>query len=133
MNTIKSTAMKIRSSYLITIIISMILASCYNDKADLLYPSLNNNCDTITAVSYNQKIVPILQQYCYSCHIGTSPSGGIAMGTYETDTLIALNGKLYGTISYSSGYSPMPAGTAKLSDCQIAIIRQWIDSNTPNN
>lgn len=55
------------------------------------------------------------------------------MGTYETDKAIALNGKLYGTITYANGYSPMPEGMGRLSDCQIAIIKKWIDNNTPNN
>lgn len=41
-------------------------------------------------------------------------AGGIAMGTYETDKAIALNGKLYGTITYANGYSPMPEGIGRL-------------------
>ena len=109
------------------------LSSCYYDKADLLYPLSASPCDTVTAISYSQKVVPMFQQYCYGCHSGGSPSGGIAMGTYETDKALALNGKLYGTITYANGYSPMPEGMGRLSDCQIAIIKKWIDNNTPNN
>ena len=109
------------------------LSSCYYDKADLLYPLSASPCDTVNAISYSQKVVPMFQQYCYGCHSGGNPSGGIAMGTYETDKAIALNGKLYGTITYANGYSPMPEGMGRLSDCQIAIIKKWIDNNTPNN
>lgn len=87
----------------------------------------------MAAVSYSQHVVPLLQQYCYSCHLGSSPSGGIEMGTYATDKAIALNGKLYGTISYSSGFSPMPEGEPKLADCQINIIKRWVDDGAANN
>ena len=45
------------------------------------------------------------------------------MGTYAADKAIAQNGKLYGTINHSSGYVPMPEGAAKLSNCQIAVIK----------
>lgn len=106
-------------------------SSCYYDKADTLYPS--KTCDTSGTISYTQKVVPLLQQQCYSCHSGGSPSGGIAMGTYTTDKAIAVNGKLYGSISHASGYSPMPQGAAKMTDCQLATIKKWIDSGSPNN
>lgn len=55
------------------------------------------------------------------------------MGTYTTDKAIAVNGKLYGSISHASGYSPMPQGAAKMTDCQLATIKKWIDSGSPNN
>ena len=80
-----------------------------------------------------KKVVPLLQQYCYSCHTGSFPSGNQLMGTYTADKAMALNGKLYGTIAHAAGYSPMPQGMAKLSNCQIAVIKKWIDSGTLNN
>jgi hypothetical protein len=123
--------MKIKGMYFLPAILAIITnSSCYNDKADLLYPS---TCDTVSVISYSQKVVPLLQQYCYSCHSGGSPSGGISMGTYDTDKAIAVNGKLYGSIVYASGYVPMPQGGTRLSDCEIAIINKWINTNTPNN
>lgn len=127
--------MKILISTFITVIIVAFISSCYYDKEDLLYGGANNlGCaDTTGSISYAQKIVPVLQQYCYSCHTGSFPSGGILMGTYTADKTIAQNGKLYGTINYSSGYSPMPKGTPKLSSCQIIMIKKWIDSGMLNN
>lgn len=123
--------MKIKGMYFFPAILAIItFSSCYNDKADLLYPS---TCDTVSVISYSQKVVPLLQQYCYSCHTGGSPSGGISMGTYATDKAIAVNGKLYGSIVYASGYVPMPQGGTRLSDCEIAIINKWINANTPDN
>lgn len=107
------------------------LSSCYYDKADVLYPN-TSNCDT-SAVSYNKQLVPLFQQQCYGCHDASSASGGIVMGTYAADKAIALNGKLYGSVSYASGYSPMPQGGAKMTACQIASIQKWIAAGSPNN
>ncbi|HMU47774.1 MAG TPA: hypothetical protein PKC72_15490 [Chitinophagaceae bacterium] len=127
--------MKIFISLLISAIVLAFISSCYFDKEDLLYGGANNaGCaDTTGSVSYAQKVVPVLQQYCYSCHTGGFPSGGILMGTYNADKTIAVNGKLYGSINHSSGYSPMPKGMPKLSNCQIIMIKKWIDTGMLNN
>jgi hypothetical protein len=120
----------------ILIISSVIfISSCFYDKEDLLYGSTNSGpcTDSTVIVSYSQKVVPILQQQCYSCHTGSFPSGGIVMGTYTTDKAIGQNGKLYGSVNYSSGFSPMPKGMPKMNNCQIAIIKKWIDAGMPNN
>jgi hypothetical protein len=107
--------------------------ACYYDKGDLLYPSKTGNCDTTIVVSYINKVVPILTTQCYSCHLGASAGGGIVMGTHTTDKAIALNGKLFGSINYSSGFSPMPKGSAKMNVCDISAIKKWIDAGAPNN
>lgn len=112
--------------------------ACYYDKADLIYPTAGINgtgitCDTAGTVSYSQKVVPILQNACYGCHSASSAGGGIIMGTYAADKAIAMNGKLYGAINFSSGYSPMPKGAARFTSCQVAIIKKWIDSGISNN
>lgn len=111
----------------------LVLHSCYYDKEQLLYSNSTATCDTAGVASYTQKIVPLLKQYCYSCHTGSFPSGNILMGTYTADKAIALNGKLYGSITHASGYSPMPQGLSKLTDCQIATVKKWIDEGTQNN
>jgi len=124
--------MKIKTFLPVLLVCVMALSSCYYDKEDLLYG--NTACtDTNSTVSYSQKLVPMLQQSCYSCHTGNSPSGGILMGTYNTDKAIAQNGKLYGSINHASGYAPMPEGRPKMSSCQIAAIKKWIDTGMPNN
>jgi hypothetical protein len=45
----------------------------------------------------------------------------------------AANGQLLGTLNHDPGYSPMPKGGAKLSDCDLAKLRQWVAAGTPNN
>lgn len=121
------------SLVLLTCIISV--SSCYYDKEELLYGVANNGpcTDSTGTVSYSQKVVPVFQQFCYSCHTGGFPSGGISMGNYATDKAIGANGKLYGSVIHASGYSPMPKGMSKMNACQIAIIKKWIDAGMLNN
>lgn len=113
----------------------LLLSACYYDKEELLYHGANNGpcLDTVGTISYGQKVAPMLQQYCYSCHSGSFPSGNIAMGTYATDKAIAQNGSLYGSINHAAGYSPMPQGAPKMSSCEIATIKKWIDAGMQNN
>ncbi len=126
--------MKTILSILAVAICAVSLTSCYYDKEELLYGSGNTPCtDTAGVVSYAQKVVPMFQQYCYSCHAGNFPSGNIVMGTYATDKAIGQNGKLYGSINHTSGFSAMPQGMPKMSNCQIAVVKKWIDTGMPNN
>lgn len=115
----------------IVLIALVTFSSCYYDKADQLYPVVV--CDTATVVSYSTKLVPIFQSQCYGCHSASNASGGIAMGTYAADKAIAANGKLYGSVTHSSGYSAMPKGGTKLTTCQLRLIKSWIDNGMPNN
>lgn len=126
--------MKISLTLLLLLAVAGFISSCYYDKEDLLYGGANRPCtDTSGPVSYAQKVQPMLQQNCYSCHTGSFPSGNIAMGNYTADKALAANGKLYGTINHSAGYSPMPQGGAKMSSCQVLTIKKWIDSGMQNN
>jgi hypothetical protein len=116
---------------LAALLVSILLPSCYYDKADLLYPNSNTVCDSTGVISYSAKVAPILTANCYSCHIANQ--GGIAMGTYATDKIIATNGKLNGSINHISGFSPMPKSASKMSTCNLAIIKKWIAAGSPNN
>ncbi|MEO6584436.1 MAG: hypothetical protein ABIO05_08935 [Ferruginibacter sp.] len=125
-----------KRSNLVTTVITLIvivisISGCYYDKEELLYPG-NSVCDTI-AVKYSTTVLPIISASCYSCHAGSFPSGGIKVDTYNDLRALALNGKLYGTISYSAGYQPMPKNLPQLSACKIATIKVWIDAGAPNN
>jgi len=128
--------MKKITIFLFISILVISFQSCYYDKSDTLYPiGVSAPCtDTTGVISYTQKIVPILQSKCYGCHPANGSSGGgIAMGTYATDKLIAQNGKLYGSMNHATGFSPMPKGAAKMSACQLALIKKWIVAGASNN
>jgi len=117
------------------LVISIILISgCYRDVEEELYPGNGNSgCDT-TGVTYSNAIISILQSNgCLSCHSGGAPSGGISLQTYNTVKIVALDGRLYGTISHSAGYPQMPKGGNKMSACNISKLKAWIDAGAPNN
>lgn len=92
---------------------------------------LDGDCDT-TVVTYNASVAPIMANNCIGCHSGGTPSGGISLTTYSEVKSAAVSGKLYGSVNQEIGYAPMPPGTI-LSDCQIDVIRIWIELNYPEN
>ncbi len=102
---------------------------CYYDKEELLYPNAFN-CDTAQS-KYSTTVLPIISASCYSCHSGNFPSGGIKLDTYlGLKTNIA---KVYGAISHSSGFVPMPQSAPKLSDCNIKAVKKWMDDGALQN
>jgi mono/diheme cytochrome c family protein len=114
-----------------------ILAGCYYDKEEELYPNQPDNCDT-TNVTYSGTIYPMINSNCGSCHTGSAPQGNIHLEDYPTISAAAAipagqPGSLYGAASHDPGNSPMPKNGTQLSDCKIAQIRKWINDGTPDN
>ncbi|HAN38476.1 MAG TPA: hypothetical protein DCQ29_06195 [Chitinophagaceae bacterium] len=91
-------------------------------------------CDT-TSFTFSGAVNTILTNNCIGCHnAATAPtSGGVNLSTYAGVRVVALNGKLLGSIEHRSGFSPMPKGGNKLSDCNIIQIRKWINAGALNN
>lgn len=113
-------------------LLSLAGVGCYYDVEEELYPA-NGSCDT-TGVNYSGSVVSLLQSNgCTGCHSGSSPSGNISLDGYNNVRAAALNGKLYGSINHSAGYSPMPQGGNKMTDCNIRQIKAWIDGGAINN
>lgn len=89
-------------------------------------------CDSMD-FKYSTAIKPLVEQYCRGCHNSAAPSAGIALDVYDGIKAVALNGKLLGAIQHQQGFSPMPKGGAKLSDCQILQVKKWVADGAPNN
>jgi hypothetical protein len=109
--------------------------SCYYDKAEELYPP--GDCDTAT-VGWSATVKPILQNRCYACHNAASANvsgAGIALEPYSNlQSFLNSNSQAFlGAIQHGSGYSPMPKGGSKLSDCELLQINQWIAGGYPEN
>lgn len=93
------------------------------------------NCDT-TKFTYAAAIVPILSNYCYSCHAtasAASTGGGIILDTYTGVAAQAQNGKLLGDLQHAQGFNYMPLGGAQLSECKITQVSKWIAAGAQNN
>jgi uncharacterized membrane protein len=91
-----------------------------------------NRCNA-AVFTYSGAVRPTLESKCVGCHSGAAPSGGVNLSDYTNTRIWALNGKLYGSIAHQSGFSPMPKNSAKLSDCEIGQVQQWIQAGALNN
>ena len=94
--------------------------------------SCSGGCDTLN-VTYSGTIVPLLQSKCLGCHNSTTTSGNLNMESHSGVQVVALNGRLMGSVNHDAGYTPMPFGGAKLQSCEIAELRIWIADGAPNN
>ena len=110
------------------------LSCSKNSEDEMLHNPGNNNCDTVN-MKYAANVVPILQANCYRCHGTTTNSGsnGIVLEGYNNIKVRADNGELIGVITHAPGFPAMPEDAAKLSECNINIIRSWINNGAQNN
>ena len=93
----------------------------------------NTGCDASGAVTFSSGIIPILSSKCTGCHGSNNPQAGINLSIYSGVKAKVDDGRLWGAVNHLSGFSPMPKNGSKLSDCEIAKIKKWMDSGAPNN
>ena len=91
-----------------------------------------DKCDT-TDFKYSTAIKQIMQNKCQGCHNPALLGGNIDLSTYAGVKAVADNGKLYGSIIWTAGFSAMPKGGVKMPECEIRQIKKWIDAGSPNN
>ncbi len=87
-------------------------------------------CDTNT-YTYSTIIAPMMQTYCIGCHSSSSADGSLT--DYASVKNAAVNGNLINCVSHTTGYSAMPQGGSKLSDCKITQIKKWVAAGALNN
>lgn len=87
-------------------------------------------CDPNT-VTFGSFVKPLIQAKCQGCHSGSNPQGSIKLVTYSDIKTVALNGKLYNSLTLSSNW--MPKGGAKLDDCSLQKIQAWIGAGALEN
>jgi len=127
--------MKILIPLAIIFLLAISIPGCYYDSQEFLYPQINNSCDT-TNVTFSGSVAPILSNYCLSCHSNNSAASfgnGIKLQDYADVILRVNDKKLVGSVMHTSGYSPMPKGTAQLESCKLTIINKWVNAGAPNN
>ncbi|HVF81373.1 MAG TPA: c-type cytochrome domain-containing protein [Flavisolibacter sp.] len=97
----------------------------------------NNSCQSSvcdsTNVTFSGTIRSIMNNKCLGCHSSSAPQGGINYTAYAGVKAKVDDGRLWGAINHLPGFSPMPKGGAKLSDCEIAQFKKWVDAGAPNN
>ena len=118
---------------LLSIFTSLIFTSCEWKSEDEEIGIVE--CDT-SQVTLSGKVQPILQTNCYACHSTQNApvaGAGINLEVYSSLESKANSGALLGSIQHASGFSPMPKAAAKLSDCNISIIKVWIENGAQND
>ena len=117
-------------------LLTLLLSSCYYDNLGELKPETaltGSTCDTASAISYTNQIVPLLQASCTAgCHNGLGSGHNIK--NYAAISADALSGSLLGSVKWLAPFQQMPQGaSSKISECDIAKIRLWVAQGAPNN
>jgi len=110
----------------------LLIVGCSKTSEDQLTTPEPGGCDTVN-MTYSTDVQPILQANCYRCHGNGNAEGGVTLDTYESVSSLATTGILTGVITHASGFPPMPQDAAKLSDCDINKIQDWINRGATNN
>lgn len=95
----------------------------------------NVNCSTAidtTNITFSKTIFPLLQTNCIGCHKVGSASGGILLDSYAHIKTYIDNKKIMGAINYVSGFAAMPP-SQKMNDCQLKVIKIWVDNGAKND
>lgn len=106
-------------------------------KTWLAQGGLNNACDEnaggcdLQSAKFGSFVQPLMQAKCQGCHSGSTPQGNTNLSNYTAIKEVALNGKLYASLTRSSNW--MPSGGAKLDPCSLDKIQQWIADGAPQN
>lgn len=123
--------------YLLGLAILASTQSCTYNKEKILYPP--KPCDTI-AVSFKKTIKPLIVANCTSvgCHITSNPSNNIVLENYlniKDQVLTLKNGipLIYGAVAQLTGFTQMPKGGTKLTSCEIAKLKAWINQGALDN
>lgn len=83
-------------------------------------------------VTFSKTILPLLATNCLGCHKTGSISGGVNLESYASVKIYVDNKRLSGAINNLTGYSAMPP-IGKLTDCQLAVVKKWIDAGAKND
>ncbi len=114
---------------------------CYYDNVDELHPGALP-CDTTSAVSFANDILPIMLHSCGSgnmaCHNTTAAAGHYGLGTYSgVINCIDVSTTFLQTITHdpaiaSSKWMPFNS-PAKIDACSIWKIERWITDGKLDN
>jgi hypothetical protein len=118
---------------LLVIVLFALIASCYYDNEEALYPVYGSQCDTLN-VTFSGTIAPILSSNCLSCHSNaTASSFGNNIHLQDYADVKANATAVAGSIKHTGTYSPMPKNGGKLKDCSIKQFDIWVSNGMLNN
>ena len=119
----------------------LVLAGCYNDKYDKLYPATaTTTCDT-TTIKYSSDIQPIINSHCAisgGCHnaAGDANTGNLDFTIFSTLQSQATAALMLNDINFTpagKGHNAMPLSLPKILQCDIDKITRWVNEGAPDN
>ena len=105
----------------------------------MLLVSAGSAADHGSPVSYYDSVKPVLAVHCSKCHDGEKPKGGLRLDTLthalaggkSGDAAIvpgaSARSELVRRITLQEGDEMMPPKGARLTETEVAHLRQWID------
>lgn len=118
---------------LVLLAVMLAVAGCYYDKSEVLSPQRSAPCDT-TAVTFSRSVAPLLSMQCAGCHSNANaPSSGDNIRLEKYADVKAQLTKVLGSVEWKNDFSAMPKDGAKMSDCQIRMLRIWADAGALDN
>lgn len=113
--------------------LSLISACNYQNEEELFVKSDENGLCEYESVKLDEVNAVLTNYGCIACHNNSSASGNINLEGHSNLKIVVENEKLLGTIKHEIGYSKMPQGASKMSDCDIKLIETWIQEGYQNN
>jgi uncharacterized membrane protein len=118
-----------KSIFLSVLMIAFItvVAGCYYDKEELLYPN-NVDCATVSA-KYSTDIAPLMQNKCATsgCHDAAGARAGVVLETY---TQVSSSAAAINNACIVNRTMPPSGG---LTVTETSALKCWISSGAPNN
>lgn len=88
-------------------------------------------CDSVN-ISFSEHILPLIEQRCKGCHLGSGSTGGFGLTNYDEISGISSYA-LFQVMNHDSGFVPMPLNLPKLDSCKLQVVRVWIEEGAQNN
>jgi len=126
----------VKNQYNICLVIASLvlltaLYSCEYNVESELYP--NSFCDTTRVANFSIGVRSVLAEHCDQCHSGADPVAGFVIDTYETLEPFVSNGSFLCSITHGDGCLPMPDDAPKILECDIDLVRDWINSGAQDD
>ena len=129
--------MKIAIILFSSLLILILVSTCYYDSQEYLFPQINTGCDSTGTIPY-ARVDSVIKANCLNCHDGPSSGSGIDLTDYTivhsyATTIIKGTPVLQGDIRRMvPDFNPMPKDAA-LDICGIRIIELWIEQGAQQN
>ncbi|SHN03092.1 hypothetical protein [Chitinophaga sp. CF418] len=111
----------------IIMLLNMFVAGCYYDNEEQLYPSNTTDCSKVSGTFTNVKSLVAGKCATAGCHNAAGAAGNTILETY--DQIRSSASRINQRVIIEKTMPP----TAPLSAAEIALLKCWISSGTPNN